>query len=1691
MEDDSGVKAPVTRLRRRLSVEQSEESKSPAPNTPTKARRGRRKPELELIEENGAAKTTPMKTVTKDIVEEEKPLTPSRRSARIRSNTSIVSETAVVDSPRAKRAARRLSQVGSDTEGPATPVRQTRRTRKDSTSSIDKAENQVAAKQKTIPEPITEENETNKQQPVPNTSDETNDSNMPVRKSPRLQEKKGRNSKTSQSPEKSINEDLNKTKNNVTLGTKDSESTEASDNQASKTNDLTTISPVKGSDRLSIGSAELLESVNVKPSKKTSSLNKSTSALTNLISESKRSRTKSCSVSLSVAATDDISNQFYSDSESTKKRKSNSRSPLKQLNISGSNKSLNKSPTKEKSFTEIPKNEAPEPVMQLNISGSNKSLNKSSNQEKSFTEFSKNEATEKDQSDNSNDIQDIFKQKPSSDMRVTIITFGDNDSNHEKLNRAEDDQCVPEVEHVHEKSNKINETKEDNSTARKNSINDSCEPMDVDETIPDHLLIDHSQKINDKSMQSPQKSKRKSSFGLNLDASVNHNKSNSSGFAFESGKQNMSSSEANTSKQNTSLQSSKESKRKSSINQSFNESENQNKSTLVLSYLKDIPESETNKSSKSPQQLNDKRLSNSTTVLNITQENIVSNKNLSLCYSTSTPLQQKGNRGINVNTSNIKSPGENKLLVNKTKYSDSDSDSSESNKTKGNESKLINQKSDSSSSDGESSQEKNDLMDDEAEDAGDDYESGDSQDEEEREEALANEIREKGETLTSEEELSDDSDYEKDSFIVSSAEEDNELLEGTEDDLSMSDNELNMSKKSKQKFNERKLKEQKKASREMFESRHQINNSKTEKKKKRIQLNSSSESESDRDDDEVKKPSKAKTRQILDSSADITSNSQGNALSKRKSQSMRSSESDYEDIKPLKTKNKQRLDSEDINVSKEDSIKLPKRNKTPSQSICNESIVENNEKEISFNMDQVENECDPLSQSIKKEPKRPLKENMSLAFIDAQNANMSIKDSNKLDPLASTIANDDDEVDSSMSSDNERIVQDYDSILEGLNKANKIKSVDTSLNFEKRTKKKDKEPIVDHLNLTQVKGKKTKNKMEVPKNDKSKETEALPLDKDESSSDSESALMNLLFSEESNHCDDANTKNEDDSNNYIPLKRVAGKTDIHDCGPQENDQSNKTPKDKKKKNRTLSESSFTNKSDSVDGGVPFFIDTEGTNAQNTSLGNKSLHRSKISVSEKDNDSDSDAPMEVSFKKDKNLSNSKMDNLDEGSLNISSSTGSSKKKKKQNMNSSNIEIKVTSDSKKTESAKKKNKKTSISLNESITATEKVTSDSEKTESAKKNKKTSISLNESITATEKDTIESTETLNIKTPGSGKKIRKNSNVDSKDEIDADELTINKSISKTPSSDKKKSKKSIDVASEETNVTVLDTSLITSNGKKKQKKISENSQNDTEIPPIPEQPGSAKKIENNDTENKNNAEGESRKLTKAEKRKRKRSSLVSEEDQKDPNEKEALHLNKQKKVKLTPQGMMETEKNLTELIKETKSKKRKEREDDNIEIIQPTKESSLKKVQVSRLPTSVLEQLDDKPRQEEPKRKKSKLIATTDFIVEETKIRKNKPSMFLEESIYLNEDEKELKKQKAKSLKPKVLPFVPTASTSISGYTTNFKVNVIPRDTKFVAQSNNVTNFKSEYLYGKKIKRNGTYEMYKRSRNVKLSKF
>lgn len=160
------------------------------------------------------------------------------------------------------------------------------------------------------------------------------------------------------------------------------------------------------------------------------------------------------------------------------------------------------------------------------------------------------------------------------------------------------------------------------------------------------------------------------------------------------------------------------------------------------------------------------------------------------------------------------------------------------------------------------------------------------------------------------------------------------------------------------------------------------------------------------------------------------------------------------------------------------------------------------------------------------------------------------------------------------------------------------------------------------------------------------------------------------------------------------------------------------------------------------------------------------------------------------------------------------------------------------------------------------------------------------------------------------------------------------------------------------------------------------------------------------------------------------------------------------------------------------------------HIKLLQVLKQNSLDKVHVPRLPANVLKQLGDKPKEDIMETKKAKVISTTSFMVQESRKKRNKPSNYLEESVYLNDDMEE-KKRKGVIKNPKVLPFIPTASTSDNGFTTDFTVNIIPQQTQFVAQSNDIANFKNDYLQKKRIKKLGTFEMYKRLRNIKISKF
>lgn len=150
--------------------------------------------------------------------------------------------------------------------------------------------------------------------------------------------------------------------------------------------------------------------------------------------------------------------------------------------------------------------------------------------------------------------------------------------------------------------------------------------------------------------------------------------------------------------------------------------------------------------------------------------------------------------------------------------------------------------------------------------------------------------------------------------------------------------------------------------------------------------------------------------------------------------------------------------------------------------------------------------------------------------------------------------------------------------------------------------------------------------------------------------------------------------------------------------------------------------------------------------------------------------------------------------------------------------------------------------------------------------------------------------------------------------------------------------------------------------------------------------------------------------------------------------------------------------------------------------------------KIHVSRLPESIVNQLGDQPALDQTKPNKSKknkgnAISTMPFTVEEGIRRKNKPSSYLEQSIYLNDYISPVQ-QKKKIKNPKVLPYTPTVITSGKGHTSKFKINVLPQEIQFVAQASNITNFREEYLSKQRAKKLRV-ERFKKQRNDKYAKF
>lgn len=1009
------------------------------------------------------------------------------------------------------------------------------------------------------------------------------DTSPSVRKSPRLA-KKDRRSISNKSDDS--NENISQNSNDTSDKTM---SNEIPENNTSKENTVKESGDTK--DKLSVSCSNLINDLDTEPRKsKKSNMNKSMSSLKSSDDSKRRHRTSSYS-NLSVSQSNE--GNFYSDNESTKKKfKKNGSLIKRQSDQAGSGDSLlNTSKDVLKSDAMQEKQETSEIIVKSSKkkkirsessltaeieTSINKSLtpNKAGKLNKSTTKVAdiSNESNKENlHCDNpkNDSVTDLLFSKTPGDIKSMVFIEDDDTESLGKVNNHKhsdkEDQCVPVVDHKFENqdtpkkldlsvSNLTVQNQVFNAFVEENIINnDSCEPMDIDETMPENVSLTQFSKESEQETQGNKS--RKSSLGVshvdeakaNESASKSKRKSSISNSVSQGSEEKINES-INKSKRKSSLSNStapspnisnkieekinesvNKSKRKSSISNSISQdlekTENENKSTLILSQIKDVSSTENNAS----KSLHNEILSKSMDIPDCAKDDSVKNKNISLNYLTSTPVHQKDIKklGMQMNTSVITPNNDCKKELRDSKnISKKDvsmlSKASDKSESSDEESDMVDDDEEE-----ESSQDKSNLMDDEAEDAGDDYESGDSQDEDERQYERENEILEKGETLTSDDELSNDSDYEKDSFIVSSDEEDNELLSGSGDDLNMSDNELTMSAKSKKKYNERKIKEQKKASKEMYEARHKLNESdKSEKDKSKKSSRSRLDSSLLESEEDAKLPPKKKGRLRLDSSM---------------------AKSD-EDVEPNNKNASKVSDPEEIGYKK-------KKSKRLSESFCIDNAM--NEKEITV-CDEGNADKDPLSVQVKQEPKTPQKsldistvhftsrEEIEEIQVD-ENASI-MKPNESIDPLQATMAQDSGDSDSESISENEEIAKNYDSMLNELNKEKEskpIKSCDISLNLNKKNKNKN-EAIIEQLNLTQTKKSKNKNvDQNKEKSVKSAVHKIINSGEEEPSSDS--IDLKLLFSDDSNGSEKySESGKKEETEKFIPLKRTEAKTNIRE-----------------------------------------------------------------------------------------------------------------------------------------------------------------------------------------------------------------------------------------------------------------------------------------------------------------------------------------------------------------------------------------------------------------------------------------------------------------------------------------------------------------------------------------------------------------
>ncbi|XP_050669101.1 protein slender lobes isoform X2 [Leptidea sinapis] len=1744
MDENDAVKAPMTRLRRRLSTDVHLDDSSPStPTTPNKRGRKAAKPELDLISENSVAKIETPKKVTRKMVEvqqeaEEKTITPSRRSTRIRSNTSLVVEAPQsVASPRAKRATRRNSLLGSDTETPLTPLRQTRRTRKDSTSSVEKGEVAVSKPVTQLTEAIAEEPENNLRKSISQSNLSTCGSDSgEIRRSPRILEKIAKtmdkpmntqNDVSSSEIDETVSNKLahitteeienklttseidageirkspqkiRRNSRNMNKSQHDDSSSRSDETVSNKvtnitaeetenklTSDLDVSEIRKSPQKIRRNSRNMNKSHNDQHDNSSSKLDLTSDKKNNVesVDDDKEVMKKNNCISETINSTsqvivqDKITNSIPTENietvdknQSGQMNKSTSHIYSKPKTNKKRTKSLS-SDVKVKESNFFSDNE----WSKKKIGTKNKSivLNSPEKTRDAIKEILDADTKTKSSIECDTSAVDFFNKGPIKNGTPEIF-IEDSDSNS---NKAFEDQCVPVVTSLESGSPEVLKITSSISTSNTKCLSESVEPMDVDETMPESFIIDTEK--------------------TDSETAHKENPSHQSQVSL--------------------LEKSDFKQKEISVSQNLDKTEN--KSTLILSEVKDNSLNATSKLRKSSIIANNSKiLSNSAVELDNTHNIDTNKKNLSLNCLTSTPLQNKTLKKVAV-------PLNASIITHNI-------DTNEIDKNQTNKHKLHTSKPSSNldSSDEESSEggspEKNDLLSNEASDAGDDYESGDSRDEEDRRYEEQNEIIEKGQTLTSEDASCDDSDYEKDSFIVSSDEEDDQLLEGTDDDLSMSDNELKMTTKSKEKYNSRMIKEQKKASREMYEARH---------KSKKLKSNTSPEIQntdsSDSSDSEVEKQIKQKKRirmrlnsENLSENGSKTSSFQNRLSTSRKSNSLSESAHDKS------------------NISEKE------------MTVVNEALEEN----------------DPL-ETVKKEPNSSLQcVNSTLNFVDAEYANNTqVNKDISNDPLEANTADD-----TSSDEDTNNIIQNYDSVLSNLNKSkqSKNKLVDTSLNLKNETKNKankQRASIVDELNLTQPKSNlssvREKSQTDKPKVDGKTDNQ------DEDSSDS--IKLHLLFSEDSNQTADMN------ENNEMPLKQSEAVTDIRN----------------------------NSDGDETDAPFKFFIDTKGDldTANSTRKGSCTDEVPTIHI---DSDAPEETPIQHEINNDISLNESRDTTLNKSKSKkrkekrnsnfveeihstepeqLATSfvkTPKSDKKKKQNISlneddggktpkggekknrsvSEVIDIdqdepisKANASILKTPKSDKKKKQYKFESETTLgdsTEPEQLATACVKTPKSDKKKKQNISFNEDIGGkTPQDGVKKNGSVSVvididqdepiseanasivKTPKSDKK-KKKQNIAGNETSFGDGNNVNVSLVKTPKSDKKKKQ---NISANENNlqdlyesapVNFANASLAKSpkSDKKKKQKTSTDANNlEDNIEPIHnvevpvKTPKRDKKKQNLSASDNNlqyrNTEtdahllseslSKARKGDKKKKRKSERDNSTSLGDGSlnESNQKRKrmaspdlmkedyilasasiVQEKQNKKPKIDGEGNQDKQSNKLE-----RTKKRKIRNDDeDVSAKKVMKTSYLDTVGVSRLSAALLNKLDEKPRTNPKPPKRLRLISTSNFSVSEVG-RRNKPSLFLEETVCLDQDSPVKKKSTSRMQKPRVLPTLPTAISSSSGYTTNFKIKTLPTDLRFVAEANSSENFRQNHLFNKKIKRLGTYELYKRQRNVKLTKF